>query len=428
MVDPKMLELSIYEGIPHLLLPVVTDPEEGQPRAALGGRGDGAPLRAARRSRACATSPATTSKIGEAARASAEADNAARRRREAASSSPADGGAEDDLDAERDRRDGEDRRHVGRADAREQRRQAAGGRAASRKLPYIVVVIDEFADLMMVRAEGGRDRRRAHRAEGARRRHPPDPRDAAPVGRRHHRPHQGELPQSRIALPGRVEDRLAHHPRQHGRRGAARRGRHAVLRPRHQLRRIHGALRRRGRDPARRRLPQDSRAKPVYDLDILKPREEDGEEGGDARRDDFHDELYDQAVAIVSETRQASISCIQRQLRIGYNRAARMVEQMERDGIVGPADGAKPREVIAPAGEYLAAGALIRRGLASARIARMVGPLVCSADGHGPGVPRPRAPGARGRAARAWTSRRWSPRCRSATTAPPTSARASRRR
>ena len=46
------------------------------------------------------------------------------------------------------------------------------------------------------------------------------------------------------------------------------------------------------------------------------------------------------------ETKQASISMIQRRLRIGYNRAARMIEQMEVEGIVGPADGAKPREVL----------------------------------------------------------------------------------
>ena len=52
-------------------------------------------------------------------------------------------------------------------------------------------------------------------------------------------------------------------------------------------------------------------------------------------------------VAIVTETQQASISMIQRRLRVGYNRAARMIEQMERDGVVGPADGAKPREVYA---------------------------------------------------------------------------------
>ncbi len=86
-------------------------------------------------------------------------------------------------------------------------------------------------------------------------------------------------------------------------------------------------------------------------MDILKPREEDAEEGAPA--DDIHDDLYDQAVAIVCETRQASVSFIQRRLQIGYNRAARMVEHMERDGIVGPANGAKPREIIAPPGEYL---------------------------------------------------------------------------
>jgi S-DNA-T family DNA segregation ATPase FtsK/SpoIIIE len=66
-----------------------------------------------------------------------------------------------------------------------------------------------------------------------------------------------------------------------------------------------------------------------------------------AAADEEHDEMYDQAVAIVTDTQQASISMIQRRLRVGYNRAARMIEQMERDGVVGPADGAKPREVYA---------------------------------------------------------------------------------
>ena len=58
------------------------------------------------------------------------------------------------------------------------------------------------------------------------------------------------------------------------------------------------------------------------------------------------DVMYDQAVALVAETRQASISMVQRRLRMGYNRAARMVERMERDGIVGPPDGVKGREVL----------------------------------------------------------------------------------
>jgi len=59
-----------------------------------------------------------------------------------------------------------------------------------------------------------------------------------------------------------------------------------------------------------------------------------------------HDEKYDEAVQIVAETRQASISMIQRKLRVGYNRAARMIERMEQEGVVGPQEGVKPREVL----------------------------------------------------------------------------------
>lgn len=59
-----------------------------------------------------------------------------------------------------------------------------------------------------------------------------------------------------------------------------------------------------------------------------------------------YDERYDDAVALVTRMRQASISMIQRHLRIGYNRAARIVETMEREGIVGPSDGVKAREVL----------------------------------------------------------------------------------
>ena len=62
--------------------------------------------------------------------------------------------------------------------------------------------------------------------------------------------------------------------------------------------------------------------------------------------DEEHDEKYDDAVALVTKTRQASISMVQRHLRIGYNRAARIIETMEKEGVVGPADGVKPREVL----------------------------------------------------------------------------------
>jgi S-DNA-T family DNA segregation ATPase FtsK/SpoIIIE len=81
---------------------------------------------------------------------------------------------------------------------------------------------------------------------------------------------------------------------------------------------------------------------PDYQMEILETptvAEGDGEAGGE------RDALYDDAVRIVTETGQASISMIQRRLRIGYNRAARMVEEMERDGLVLPADGARPREL-----------------------------------------------------------------------------------
>ncbi|WP_417912868.1 DNA translocase FtsK 4TM domain-containing protein [Candidatus Electronema sp. TJ] len=83
-----------------------------------------------------------------------------------------------------------------------------------------------------------------------------------------------------------------------------------------------------------------------YDESMLKIAEEDTE-GGEEGEEDY-DEFYDQAVAVVKETRQASISMLQRRLRVGYNRAARMIEMMERDGIVGPSDGSRPREVLAP--------------------------------------------------------------------------------
>jgi S-DNA-T family DNA segregation ATPase FtsK/SpoIIIE len=61
---------------------------------------------------------------------------------------------------------------------------------------------------------------------------------------------------------------------------------------------------------------------------------------------DEMDDRYDEAVALVCESGQASISMVQRRLRVGYNRAARMIETMEKEGVVGPADGSKPREVL----------------------------------------------------------------------------------
>jgi S-DNA-T family DNA segregation ATPase FtsK/SpoIIIE len=82
---------------------------------------------------------------------------------------------------------------------------------------------------------------------------------------------------------------------------------------------------------------------PSYDETILLSAKAEEAEGED---DDDFDELYDQAVALVAETGQASISMLQRRLRVGYNRAARMIEKMEEQGVVGPSDGVKPRNVL----------------------------------------------------------------------------------
>jgi len=82
-----------------------------------------------------------------------------------------------------------------------------------------------------------------------------------------------------------------------------------------------------------------------YDESVLEAvEEEDGDYNGIG--EDEYDEKYDEAVALVCETGQASISMVQRRLRVGYNRAARMIEIMEKEGIVGPSDGSKPREVL----------------------------------------------------------------------------------
>ena len=82
---------------------------------------------------------------------------------------------------------------------------------------------------------------------------------------------------------------------------------------------------------------------PVYDDNILKPRDdEEPSDEGDAEQDP----MYDDAVRVVAETRRCSTSWLQRKLGLGYNRAARIVEMMERRGLVGPANGAKDRKVL----------------------------------------------------------------------------------
>jgi S-DNA-T family DNA segregation ATPase FtsK/SpoIIIE len=85
--------------------------------------------------------------------------------------------------------------------------------------------------------------------------------------------------------------------------------------------------------------------RPNYALELL---EDDSEDDDGSMVDDGYDDvMYDQAVRLVTESRQASISWVQRRLRVGYNRAARMIERMEREGVVTTSENGRPREVLA---------------------------------------------------------------------------------
>jgi S-DNA-T family DNA segregation ATPase FtsK/SpoIIIE len=94
-----------------------------------------------------------------------------------------------------------------------------------------------------------------------------------------------------------------------------------------------------------------SQAQAQYEQKFLEaPKEEKQAVGGsaadDSGGDDEHDELFQDAVRLVIEFGKASTSLLQRRLRIGYGRAAHLIDLMEKDGIVGAADGPKPREVL----------------------------------------------------------------------------------
>jgi len=85
--------------------------------------------------------------------------------------------------------------------------------------------------------------------------------------------------------------------------------------------------------------------KPVLDPAVLAGPEESGNEGGAGPIDD---DLFDQAARLVVQERQASASFLQRRMRVGFSRAARLIDMMEREGLLGPAQGSKPREVLVP--------------------------------------------------------------------------------
>ncbi len=300
MVDPKMLELSVYEGIPHLLLPVVTDPK----KAALALRWA---VEEMERRYEILSSTGVRNIDGYNEKLAAAKEN----------------GKPLIIPA---KKEGEEDR-------------------VCESMPYIVVIVDELADLMMVasREVEGSIMRLAQMARAA----------GIHLILATQRPSVDVLTGViKANFPTRIAFQVAskHDSRTiidgNGAEHLLGRGDMLYLSPGvGGIKRVHGAFVS-DQEVERTVAFWKEQAKPQYDESILAPRPEDNAEGGGEGPDNIKDEMYDQAVAIVAETRQASISMIQRRLRIGYNRAARMVELMETEGIVGPADGAKPREVL----------------------------------------------------------------------------------
>ncbi len=120
-----------------------------------------------------------------------------------------------------------------------------------------------------------------------------------------------------------------------------------------QLRRIHGAF---VADQEVKKVIDAVKAKgePNYDAHLLRmcerAMEEESTAGAEGDNTEY-DPIYDQCVQFVMDKRVASTSMLQRAFRLGYNRAARIIEKMEREGLVGPMDGGKPRQVLVPDNE-----------------------------------------------------------------------------
>jgi S-DNA-T family DNA segregation ATPase FtsK/SpoIIIE len=313
MVDPKMLELTVYEDIPHQLVPVVTDPKKAA--AALFWAMD----EMDRRYRLMRDKGARN------------IDNYNRTLEKEAANKK---GLIQLIEAEPI--EDAPQRGIGGNLSKD-------GPLVHAKLPRIVIIIDELADLMMT---VGRDieeyiTRLAQKARAA----------GIHLILATQRPSvdvitgliKANFP-ARISfqVTSRVDSRTILDSM--GGEKLLGNGDMLFLPPgTARLTRIHGAF---VSDQEVRRVMKFIKAqgRPIYRPEVLEAKKE--VEAAEAL-DEEYDEMYDQAVAIVTETQQASISMVQRRLRVGYNRAARMIEQMERDGVVGPADGAKPREVYA---------------------------------------------------------------------------------
>ncbi|MDT4799207.1 DNA translocase FtsK [compost metagenome] len=313
MIDPKMLELSIYEGIPHLLCPVVTDMKE----AANALRWSVAEME--RRYKLMAAMGVRNlagfnRKVKDAEEAGAPLTDPLYRRESMEDEAP-----------------------------------------LLKTLPTIVVVVDEFADMMMIVGKKVEEliARIAQKARAAgihlilaTQRPSVDVITGlikANIPTRMAFQVSSKIDSRTILDQGGAEQLLGH-------------GDMLYLPPGTGLPiRVHGAF---VSDDEVHRVVEawKLRGAPDYIEDILAGAEEGGGgfsgggEGGEGSGEGSEDDpLYDEAVRFVVESRRASISAVQRKLKIGYNRAARMIEAMEMAGVVSPMNGNGSREVIAPA-------------------------------------------------------------------------------
>ena len=312
LIDPKMLELSIYEGIPHLLAPVVTDMKD----AANGLRWCVAEME--RRYKLMSALGVRNimgynKKVLDAAQSGNPIKDPLFNREQAMMMNP--DAEPEDLDT----------------------------------LPYIVVVVDEFADMIMVVGKKVEEliARLAQKARAS----------GIHLILATQRPSvdvitgliKSNIP-TRIAfqVSSKIDSRTILD--QMGAENLLGHGDMLYLPPGTSLpERIHGAF---VDDHEVHDVVAEIKkmGKPDYIEGVLQEQTNTllpGEPGKDSTGAD-QDALYDEAVAIVTESRKASISYVQRRLKIGYNRAARMIEEMENSGVVSQVQSNGSREVIAP--------------------------------------------------------------------------------
>ncbi len=327
MIDPKMLELSVYEGIPHLLLPVVTDPKKAARALAW------AVKEMERRYKLISSLGARNLKSFN--------EKVARL-------------SQDELKKEMERaKHHEDTMSALMEDAESANKEAQeaalqeAGLDKYVKLPNIVIVIDELADLIMVAARDVEESiaRLAQMARAA----------GIHLIIATQRPSvdvitgviKANLPtRCAFQVASKVDSRTIIDTS--GAENLIGEGDMLFLPPgTSRLERLHGPFI--SEDEIARVVRHlKTQAAPDYSSDINLEEAPDAEGVmNDGMDDDIDDALYDQALNVVFETKAPSASMLQRRLRIGYNRAARLVERMEREGIVSaPQSGGKGRELL----------------------------------------------------------------------------------